>query len=228
MGIEDKWVNNIHQSEENAITTNLFDVVINLRNDAVKEYNGHSITADLLDITMDTHGTEVTEELVHMCKQNDINLFDMLVELHGAEIAKELIYTHGKMKGLDFGKNIGKCKNPHSAIKQINAHIQSGYDIKIDNDALSNEQDDLHLCKINSEYKSITYTQEKTSPENGSTKNLRNNKKTVLLNPLYINTQGFIEGALSFMTGMQANIATESNEHKIYFKKSKKYFFGLF
>ncbi|MBW6470691.1 MAG: hypothetical protein K0A90_05655, partial [Methanosarcinaceae archaeon] len=64
--------------------------------------------------------------------------------------------------------------------------------------------------------------------ENGSNKNFRNIRKIAPLNPLHINTQGFIEGALSFMTGMQANIATESNVNKIYFKQHKKYFFGLF
>ena len=229
MEIHDYRGKNINQSKEESITTNLFDVLINLRDDAVKKCNEHSITTDLLDITIDTHGVEVTEELVHMCEQNNINLFDMLVEMHGVEIAKELIYTHGKMEGLKFGKNIGKCNNPHSAIKEINAHIQYNYNRKIDEKTLVNERNNSQFVQINTEYASIKYTQEQASSENGSAKNHRNNKKTVPLNPLYINTQGFIEGALSFMTGMQANIATnESNEDKIYFKEPKKHFFGLF
>ena len=206
MKIEDDGLKNLSQNYEKSITTDLFDVLVNLRDAGVAEQNENSITTDLLDITMDTHGVEVTEELIHMCQQiNEKDLFDVLVELHGTEILKELIYTHGRLKGLKFGKQLGKFDSPNSAIKNINAHIQSYYDIKVDGKTLANEH------------------------ENGSTKNFRNDNKTNSLNPLHINTQGFIEGALSFMTGMQAIInITDPNENKIHFKEPKKHFFGLF
>ena len=206
--------NDIDQSNVNSITTNLFVVLVNLRDAGVIGHNEQSITSDLLDITIDTHGIEFAKELSQICEQNSENdLFDMLVELHGIKMTKEFIYTRGKMKGLNFGKHLGKCDDPCSAIKNFNVHIQSNYDIKIDG-------------KMDEK---TPGNKEQISSKNGSTKNLRNNKKTASLNPLQINTQGFIEGALSFMTGMQANICINNpNENKIYFKQPKKHFFGLF
>ena len=192
MDIKNNLLENIDQNNERSINTDLFNVLMNLR-DARTMYNDeYSIKNNLLEITMDTHGPEVTEELIQMCKKDHVKLFDVLVELHGIDIINELIYTHGKKKGRNFGKQLGKCKNPGSAIKRINENIQCNQNV---NDS----------------------------------KNLHNNKKTTSLNPLHINTQGFIEGALSFMTGMQTNIAiTDPNENRIYFKSHKKHFFGIF
>ena len=125
--------NEMDESGVNSITTNLFDVLVNLRDAGVIGHNEQSITSDLLDITIDTHGIEFAKELSQICEQNSENdLFDMLVELHGIKMTKEFIYTRGKMKGLNFGKHLGKCDDPCSAIKNFNVHIQSNYDIKID------------------------------------------------------------------------------------------------
>ncbi|MDO9516645.1 MAG: hypothetical protein Q7J10_01220 [Methanosarcinaceae archaeon] len=207
---DDMMKNNINQNDENSIKTYLFDVLVNLRNTDVVGHTEQSIITDLLDITMDTHGAEFVKELRHICKQkSDDEVFDMLMELHGIEMTKEFIYTYGKMKGKKIGKHLGKCDDPRSAIKNFSLHIQSTYDIKINEKALGNEG--------------------QISSKNRLNKNLRNIKKTTSFNPNYINTQGFIEGALSFMTGMQANICINNlNGNKIYFKQPIKYFFGFF
>ena len=200
---------NTKTNKEDSVTTNLFDILVNLQGAEVIENNKRTITTDLLDITIDTHGVEVTEELIQMSKQkNETDLFDVLVDLHGAEMTKELIYTCGKMNGLNFGKQLGKCDDPQSAIKHIHAHIQSHCEINADDIKPNNEK-----CA-----KTINF-------KNGLINKLLTHKKTVSLNPLHIRTQGFIEGTLSFMTGMQVNIdITNPDKDKIDFKPEKSFF----
>ena len=98
MGQQHSVVENTRTIKEDSVTTNLFDILINLQDAKLTGDKNRTITADLLDITIDTHGAEVTEELVQMSKQEN-NLFDMLADLHGAEMTEELIYTCGKMNG---------------------------------------------------------------------------------------------------------------------------------
>ncbi|MBW6469892.1 MAG: hypothetical protein K0A90_01565, partial [Methanosarcinaceae archaeon] len=136
----DRIKNDIGQDDNDSITTNLFDVLVNLRDTGVIRHNKQSIITDLLDITIDTHGIEFAKELSQICENNNDNdLFDMLVELHGIKMTKDFIYTHGKIKGLKFGKRLGKCDDPRSAIKNFNVHVQSNYHIKIDEKTLGNE-----------------------------------------------------------------------------------------
>ena len=204
-------VKNTNTNKESSVTTNLFDIFINLQDAKLIMNKDRTITTDLLDITMDTHGVEVTEELIQMSKQkNETDLFDVLVDLHGAEMTKELIYTCGKRNGLNFGKQLGKFDNPQSAIKHVHAHIQSHCEINADDIKLNNEK-----CAETIHFK------------NGLIKQLLSRKKTTSINPLHIRTQGFIEGTLSFMTGMQVNIdITNPDKDKIDFKPEKS-FFGL-
>ena len=204
-------VKNTNTNKESSVTTNLFDIFINLQDAKLIMNKDRTITTDLLDITMDTHGVEVTEELIQMSKQkNEPNLCDVLVDLHGAEMTKELIYTCGKRNGLNFGKQLGKFDNPQSAIKHVHAHIQSHCEINADNVKPNNKKyaETIHF-------------------KNGLIKQLLSHKKTTSINPLHIRTQGFIEGTLSFMTGMQVNIdITNPDKDKIHFKPEKS-FFGL-
>lgn len=195
--------------KEDSVTTNLFDLLVNLQDVKLTENENRTITADLLDITIDTHGAEVTEEIIHLSKQkNESNLFDMLVDLHGAEMAKEHIYTYGKMNGLNFGKQLGKCDSPQSAIKHIHAHIQSYCEINAGEIKPNNEK-----CTETINFKT------------GLINRYLKCKKTESLNPLHIRTQGFIEGTLSFMTGMQVNIdITDPDKDKIHFKPEKNFF----
>ena len=200
-------VENTKTIKEDSVTTNLFDILLNLQDAKLTENENRTITADLLDITIDTHGAELTEELVQMSKQEN-NLFDMLVDLHGAEMTEELIYTCGKMNGLNFGKQLGKCDDPQSAIKHIHTHIQSYCEINADDTKPNNEK-----CTETINFK------------NGLIKKLLTRKQTVSLNPLHIRTQGFIEGTLTFMTGMQVNInMTHPDKNEIHFKPEKSFF----
>ena len=209
MGQQHSVVENTRTIKEDSVTTNLFDILINLQDSKLTENDKRTMTADLLDITMDTHGAEMTEELIQLSKQkNENDLFGMLVDLHGAEMTEELIYTCGKMKGLNFGKQLGKCDDPQSAIKHIHTHIQSYCEINADDIKSKNEK-----CAEIINFK------------NGLIKKLLTRKQTVSLNPLHIRTQGFIEGALSFMTGMHVNVdITNPDKDKIHFKPEKNFF----
>ena len=200
-------VENTKTIKENSVTTNLFDILINIQDVKLAENKNRTITADLLDMTIDTHGAELTEELVQISKQEN-NLLDILADLHGAEMTEELIYTCGKMNGLNFGKQLGKCDDPQSAIKQIYTHIKSHCEINADDVKPNNEK-----CAETINFK------------NGLIKQLLSRKKTVSLNPHHIRTQGFIEGTLSFMTGMQVNIdMTNPDKSEIHFKPEKSIF----
>ena len=207
MGQQHSVVESTRTIKEDSVTTNLFDILINLQD--VKLTENRTITADLLDITMDTHGAEMTEEIIQLSKQkNENDLFAMLVDLHGPEMTEELIYTCGKMNGLNFGKQLGKCDDPQSAIKHIHTHIQSHCEIDTEGIKSNNEK-----CAETINFK------------NGFIKKLLTRKKTVSLNLLHIRTQGFIEGALSFMTGMHVNIdITNPGKNKIHFKPEKSFF----
>ena len=200
---------NTNTNKEDSVTTNLFDILVNLQDAELIENNNRTITTDLLDITIDTHGVEVTEELIQLSKQkNESDLFDMLVDLHGAEMTGELIYTCGKTNGLNFGKQLGKCDDPQSAIKQVYTHIKSHCEINADDVKPNNEK-----CAETINFK------------NGLIKQLLTHKKIVSLNPLHIRTQGFIEGTLSFMTGMHVNMdITNPDKDKIDFKPEKSFF----
>ena len=202
-------VKKTNTNNESSVTTNLFDILVNLQDVELTENKDRTMTTDLLDMTMDTHGAEITEELIQLSNQKN-DLFDMLVDLHGAEMTEELIHTCGKMNGLNFGKQLGKFDNPQSAIKHVHAHIQSHCEINADDVKPNNKKyaETIHF-------------------KNGLIKQLLSHKKTTSINPLDIRTQGFIEGTLSFMTGMQVNIdITNPDKDKIHFKPEKS-FFGL-
>ena len=200
-------VKNTKTIKEDSVTTNLFDIFINLQDAKLTDDKNRTITTDLLDITIDTHGAELTEELVQISKQEN-NLLDILADLHGAEMTEELIYTCGKKNGLNFGKQLGKFDDPHSAIKHIHTHIQSHCEINTENIKPSNEK---HT-------ESIIF-------KNGLLKKLLTHKNTVSLKPLHIRTQGFIEGTLAFMTGMEVNINMNNpDKNEINFKPEKSFF----
>lgn len=202
-------VKKTNTNKESSVITNLFNILINLQYVELTENKNRTMTNDLLDITMDTHGAEITEELIQLSNQKN-DLFDMLVDLHGAEMTEELIHTCGKMNGLNFGKQLGKFDNPQSAIKHVHAYIQSHCEINTDDVKPNNKKyaETIHF-------------------KNGLIKKLLSHKKSTSINPLHIRTQGFIEGTLSFMTGMQVNIdITNPDKDKIHFKSEKR-FFGL-
>ena len=202
-------VENTKTIKEDSVTTNLFDVLINLQDAKLTGDKNRTIATDLLDMTIDTHGAELTEELVQRSKQEN-NLLDILADLHGPEMTEELIYTCGKMNGQNFGKQLGKFDDPQSAIKHIKTHIQSHCEINMDDIKPNNEK---HAKTINF--------------KNGLVKKLLTHKNTISLNPLHIRTQGFIEGTLAFMTGMKVNINMNNpDKTEIYFKPEKS-FFGL-
>ena len=196
-------------SKKNTVSTDLFDVLSNLQDAKLVLNKDWTVITDLLDVTMDTHGIELTEELLQQSKQNN-NLFDMLVNLHGPKMTKELIYTCGKLKGKNLGKQLGKCDNPQTAIKQIHEHIQYHCE---------NSTDDINP---NNEHPTETI-----SVKNGFLSKLLTHKETVSLNPHHILTQGFIEGTLAFMTDMQVDVdMTLQDKSEISFKP-EKHFLGL-
>ena len=194
-------------NEEDTVTTNLFDVLLSLQDAKLIMNKDQTVATDLLDMTIDTHGRELAEELLQQSKQKN-NLFDMLVNLHGAEMTEELIYTCGKLNGHKLGKQLGKCNNPQAAVKHIHEHIQYHCEYDADDTNPNNEK----------------YT-ETISFKNGFVKKHLTHKETVSFNPHHIRTKGFIEGTLAFMTGMQVNVdVTIEDKSKISFKPEKSFF----
>ena len=131
--------------------------------------------------------SELTSELG--CKTLVAGLLNILREVNGDEVTGDLIYMNFHQKGENVGEKIGKVKDPQTALKQFIEYIKFSFDIEIV-DENSNEKGytaDLRFkgCLI---------------------KDQCSNQELFIKNPLCRSTQGFIEGALSFMTDKQVDL----------------------
>lgn len=118
-------------------------------------------------------------------------LLEILEEANGIDVTEDMMYLNGKRRGEHIGKKLGADKDPHTALSEFIEYVRPYYDIEII---------------------------EENSTKNGSKAKIRVNKCLIkemckdrgisIKNPLCKSTQGFIEGALAFMSGMQVSEQT--------------------
>ncbi len=113
-------------------------------------------------------------------------LLDILEEANGVEVTEDMMYLNGKRRGEHIGKKLGADKDPHTAISEFIEHVRPYYDIEVTDEGNTKNgymaQIRVNKCMI---------------------KDMCKNRGISIKNPLCRSTQGFIEGALAFMSGMQ-------------------------
>lgn len=118
-------------------------------------------------------------------------LLDILEDVNGVEVTEEIMCMNGKRRGEHIGKKLGANKDPQTAIREFLEYIKPYYEIEIKNEKPTKNG----------------YTSD-IEVKNCLIKNLCKNRGLSIKNPLCKSTHGFIEGALSFMTGMQVDVNT--------------------
>lgn len=118
-------------------------------------------------------------------------LLDILEEVNGVEVTEEIMFTNGKRRGEHIGEKLGTDKDPQTAIKEFLEYIRPYYEIEEKN-GCANENGYTADIKI----------------KNCLIKNLCMNRGLPIKNPLCKSTHGLIEGALSYMSGMQADLVS--------------------
>lgn len=116
-------------------------------------------------------------------------LLDILNEVNGIEVTEEIMLTNGKRRGKHIGEKLGKDKDPQIAIKEFLEYIRPYYEIEAEN---GNADENGYATDI--------------KIKNCLIKNLCKNRGLTIKNPLCRSTHGLIEGALSHMSGMQADL----------------------
>ncbi len=116
-------------------------------------------------------------------------LLDVLNEVNGVEVTEEIMLTNGKRRGEHIGEKLGTDKDPQTAIKEFLEYIRPYYEIEAEN-GCADENGYTTDIKI----------------KNCLIKNLCKNRGLPIKNPLCRSTHGLIEGALSHMSGMQADL----------------------
>jgi predicted hydrocarbon binding protein len=116
-------------------------------------------------------------------------LLEILEEANGVEVTEDMMYMNGKRRGEHVGKKLGAGKDPETALEEFIDYIKPYYeiDIKHQNATKKGYIADLQFKKC-------------------MVKDLCKDRGLSIKNPLCRNSYGFIEGALSFMTGMQVDI----------------------
>jgi predicted hydrocarbon binding protein len=113
-------------------------------------------------------------------------LLEILEDANGVEVTEDMMYLNGKRRGEHIGKKLGAGKDPHTAISEFIEYVRPYYDIEITEQGNTKNgymaQIRVNKCLI---------------------KEMCKNRGLAIKNPLCKSTQGFIEGALSFMSGMQ-------------------------
>jgi predicted hydrocarbon binding protein len=141
-------------------------------------------------------------------------LLEILEEANGIEVTEDMMYLNGKRRGEHIGKKIGVNKDPGAAIYEFIKYIRPYYEIEIIEEGSTKNgykvEFRVNKCMI---------------------KELCKDRGIAIKNPLCKSTHGFIEGALSFMTGMQVSEDTrlanwETCQGSVEFKQ-KRSIFGL-
>ncbi len=116
-------------------------------------------------------------------------LLDILNDVNGLEVTEEIMLTNGKRRGQHIGEKLGTNKDPQTAITEFLEYIRPYYEIEAENGCAAENgyTTDIKIkdCLI---------------------KNLCKNRGLPIRNPLCGSTHGLIEGALSHMSGMQADL----------------------
>jgi len=139
-------------------------------------------------------------------------LLEILEEANGVEVTEDMMYLNGRRRGEHIGKKLGAGKAPRTAISEFIEYVKPYYEIEITDEG---------------------------SSQNGYKAEIRVNKCFIkemckdrgisIKNPLCKSTQGFIEGALSFMSGMQVSEYTplvnwEACHGSVEFKRKRDIF----
>lgn len=141
-------------------------------------------------------------------------LLDILEEANGVEVTEDMMYLNGKRRGEHIGKKLGADKDPHTAISEFIKYVRPYYDIEVTEEGDTKNgymaQIRVNKCMI---------------------KEMCKNRGISIKNPLCKSTQGFIEGALAFMSGMQVAEYTslvnwETCQGSVEFKR-KRDIFGI-
>jgi predicted hydrocarbon binding protein len=113
-------------------------------------------------------------------------LLEILEEANGVEVTEDMMYLNGKRRGERIGKKLGAGKEPRTAISEFIEYVRPYYEIEITEEGNTKNgymaQIRVNKCLI---------------------KEMCKNRGISIKNPLCKSTQGFIEGALAFMSGMQ-------------------------
>ncbi len=118
-------------------------------------------------------------------------LLDILEEVNGVEVTEEIMFTNGKRRGEHIGGKLGTDKDPQTAIKELLEYIRPYYEIEEQNGYVDKNGYTANI-KI----------------KNCLIKNLCKNRGLPIKNPLCKSTHGLIEGALSYMSGMQVDLVS--------------------
>jgi predicted hydrocarbon binding protein len=139
-------------------------------------------------------------------------LLEILEEANGVEVTEDMMYLNGKRRGEHIGKKLGADKDPHNAISEFIKYVKPYYEIEITEEGSTKNgymaQIRVNKCLI---------------------KEMCKNRGISIKNPLCKSTQGFIEGALSFMSGMQVSEYTplvnwETCQGTVEFKQKRDIF----
>ncbi len=139
-------------------------------------------------------------------------LLDILEEVNGMEVTEEMMHMNGKRRGEHVGKKLGKKTDPGRALKEFLDYARPYYDIEIGKENATGKG-----CIVHIRFKECMI------------KNLCRDRGLSIKNPLCRSTHGFIEGALSTMTGMQVVVNTpvagwETCNSTVEFKQKKDRF----
>lgn len=131
--------------------------------------------------------TEQTREIGYMSLI--AGLLEILEEANGVEVTEDMMYMNGMRRGEYIGKKLGAGKDPKTALEEFIRYVKPYYTIEIkrQNHTKKGYMADIHFKKC-------------------MIKDLCKHRGISIKNPLCKNSYGFIEGALSFMTGMQVDI----------------------
>jgi predicted hydrocarbon binding protein len=139
-------------------------------------------------------------------------LLEILEEANGVEVTEDMMYLNGKRRGEHIGKKLGADKDPHTAISKFIKYVKPYYEIEITEEGNTKNgymaQIRVNKCLI---------------------KEMCKNRGISIKNPLCKSTQGFIEGALAFMSGMQVSEYTpfvnwETCQGSVEFKQKRDIF----
>jgi len=120
-------------------------------------------------------------------------LLDVMEEVNGVDVTEEIMHMNGKQRGEHVGKKLGKNMEPQAAMNEFFEYVRTYYDIEIEKETATKNG-----CTADIRFTGCMI------------KNLCRDRGLSIKSPLCKSTHGFIEGALSTMTGMQVNMNTHT------------------
>lgn len=118
-------------------------------------------------------------------------LLQILEDANGIEITEDMMNLNGKRRGEHVGKKLGANKNPEKALLEFIEYIRPYYAIEI-----KESKKTKNGLKAELQFNGCLI------------RDLCKDRGISLKNPLCRSTHGFMEGALSFMTGNQVDVST--------------------